>query len=266
MEPNYQPVSTEKIPMQETNNIAVNDSNSHSEKINSLSGIFVKQRMNIMEVVTGCEMENIFDIFQKHQNAEKTTGKRLWRAMEESTFVQRNCVQTNCRSFTLKIFNLHNGSLENATECLRMERACTCTCFCLNRPTISMTYTEGGKDVSLGKISDPYDMCQTLFKIFDQNDNPLYKIETYCVQCGVICKGCPCAPCERVTFQVTDLNTNQLVPPIQKTNQVCMKDFVEDSDNYGIEFAPGTSWQNKSLLLGAILFIDFIMFEEKGGF
>ena len=238
---------------------------SHKSMISSLNGIFVKQRMNMMEVVTGCEMENIFDIFQKHPNKEKITGKRIWRALEESTCVQRNCVQQNCRSFRVKIMNMLGGTLDNPPTVLRMERPCTCTSLCLNRPFITMNYTENNENVYLGKISDPYNAFKIIFEIFDNQNKPIYKIETYCVQCGVVCRGCPCGPCERVSFQVVDLRTGQILPPITKLNQICLKDFINDSDNFSMEFPPSSSWEEKSLLLGAILFLDYMMFEDKGG-
>ena len=238
---------------------------SHQSKINRLGGILVKQRMNMMEVITGCEMESIFDIFEKHPSEEKIRGKRLWRAIEESTCLQRNCVAQNCRSFKLKILNVQGGPIENEPICLTMERPCSCSCFCMNRPFITMNYVENGNNVYLGKISDPYNLAKTLFMVRDKHDNPIYKIETCCVQCGVVCRGCVCAPCQKVTFQVTDLKSGRLVFPISKTNNSCLKELVLDSDNFSIDFTPETSWEDKSLLLGAILFIDYMMFEEKGG-
>jgi hypothetical protein len=262
MEPNYQNAHNEKTPINYNQNLP---GTSHKERISSLNGVFVKQRMNIMEVVTGCEMESIFDVFDKQPMSEKTKGSRQWRAIEESTCIQRNCVQQNCRSFKLKILSVQNGPTESLQACLRMERPCTCTCLCLNRPFITMNYIEGNENIYLGKISDPYDICKSLFQVYDKSDNPIYKIQTCCVQCGVVCRGCPCSPCKKVVFEVVDLRTGTPVPGISMTNPPCMDDLVSDSDNYGMDFAPGTSWEDRSLLLGAILFVDYMMFEEKGG-
>ena len=237
----------------------------HSSKISNIKGILVKQRMNMMEVITGCEMENIFDIFEKHHSQNKIQGKRLWRAIEESTCIQRNCVQQSCRSFQLKILNVQGNSNENDSICLRMERPCTCSFLCLNRPFISMNYLENGENIYLGKISDPYDFTKTKFIVRNKYDNPIYKVETCCVQCGIICKGCACSPCQKVSFEITDMKSGHLVSSISKINNTCWKDLVSDSDNFAMDFPENISWEDKSLLLGTILFVDYMMFEEKGG-
>jgi hypothetical protein len=266
MEPANLGLNQEQVPINYAHQqISSQRLDSHKNKISSLNGIFIKQRMNLMEVVTGCEMENIFDIFEKKPLEEKEKGKRQWRAKEESTCVQRNCVSQNCRSFNLKIYNVKNAPGEGLEQCLLMERPCTCTCFCLNRPFMTLHYVENNDNIYLGKISDPYDVCKMMFMVYDKADNPIYKIQTCCINCGVICRGCPCGPCEKVSFDVVDLRTGSTIPPISKLNQTCMKDFVTDTDNYGINFIEGTSWEDKSLLLGAVLFLDYMMFEEKGG-
>ena len=41
--------------------------------------------------------------------------------------------------------------------------------------------------------------------------------------------------------------------------------MISDADNFALEFPQTANWEERSLLLGAILFIDYMMFEEKGG-
>ena len=41
--------------------------------------------------------------------------------------------------------------------------------------------------------------------------------------------------------------------------------MFSDADNFGIDFSPDMDWEKRSLLLATILFIDYMMFEEKGG-
>jgi hypothetical protein len=161
--------------------------------------------------------------------------------------------------------DMQKAPFEEAPAVLEMARPCTCTSFCLNRPFITVNYVENGKNIYLGKISDPYNACNLLYMVHDKTNNPVYKIQTCCVQGGVLCRGCPCGPCERVSLGVTDVRSGAPLPPITKFNPTCIKDFMKNSDHFSMEFPGNSSWEERSLLLGTIIFIDFMSFEEKGG-
>ena len=264
MEPAYCPSDIQKIPLQQ-NPVQQGLVSSHIQTIQKMNGVFVKQRMNMMEVVTGCEMESVFDIFQKDPTKEATQGKRIWRAVEESSCAQRNCVQQSCRAFNVKVMNMQKSPFDDAPVSLHMNRPCTCASLCFNRPFVTLNFVEDGRNIYLGKISDPYSLCHLEFVVHDKADRPIYQVKAPCLQGGVICRGCPCAPCEKVSLGVVDLRSGQPVPPISKLNPSCLKDFMQNSDNFSMEFPVNASWEDRSLLMAAIIFIDFMMFEEKGG-
>ena len=41
--------------------------------------------------------------------------------------------------------------------------------------------------------------------------------------------------------------------------------MLSDADNFAIDFTPQMDWEDRSLLLATALFIDYMLFEEKGG-
>lgn len=40
--------------------------------------------------------------------------------------------------------------------------------------------------------------------------------------------------------------------------------MLNDADNFGFDFPPQMGWEHRTLILSAMLLIDFMMFEEKG--
>ena len=115
----------------------------------------------------------------------------------------------------------------------------------------------------LGKIEDEYDFCNFNFNIFDKNGKKVFRVYAGCCQCGIQCMGCPCGPCETVEFEIYD-SGQKLITRLIKKNKDCLKSVYSDADNFGVDFTPDMDWEHRSLLLSTILFIDYMMFEEKG--
>ena len=84
----------------------------------SLQGIFIKQKLETLEIVTGCEIENKYNIYRKKEGKNKKKGKKLWKAKEKSGCFSRNCLSNPCRAFDIKIKNITQSD-EDLT-CLRV--------------------------------------------------------------------------------------------------------------------------------------------------
>ena len=81
----------------------------------------------------------------------------------------------------------------------------------------------------------------------------------------MVCAQYPCEKCEKVTFKVTDLRTGEECDPLIKQNKDCLKAMISDADNFALIFPKNANWQERTLLMGTVLFIDYMVFEEKGG-
>ena len=139
----------------------------HIDKINSLPGIFVKQKIDLLEVLTGCEVENKYMVYEKKTGEiKKASKKKLYKCREKSGCYARQCLSNDCRAFQLKVENL-GFSEEYDKECLRVEKECTCTFLCFNRPFSKVYYTEDGSHTYIGKIRDPFDCCNFTLKVYD---------------------------------------------------------------------------------------------------
>merc|ERR1719408_108354 len=146
----------------------------------------------------------------------------------------------------------HGGG---AVPFLRMERPCSCTCCCLNRPVLFIH--DGGSGELLGSLSDPCTCCNLVFMLRDGQGNDVLRADGGCCQWGLCCP-MPCGPCATVEFPVSDARTVQQVAHIQKKVPSCMTwCFASDVDNYKIEFGGVQSPQYKALLMALAIFIDF---------
>lgn len=234
----------------------------HKQKIMQLSGIFVKQKMNLAEVISGCELANTYHVYSKKGDEVKKMGSKLYKCKEKSGWYSRNCLSNECREMRLKVENIVHS--EDSTEiCLLMEKECMCTCMCCNRPYFSITYVEHGENIYLGKVIYPFNFCALNFEVLDRNNSVKFTLEGDCCQCGYVCRNYPCEACQTVVFRLYDKNHNLLPATFIKRNKNCFKSMVSDSDNFAVDFLPNMDWEDRSLLLSLVLLVDFMLFEEK---
>ena len=76
----------------------------------------------------------------KKDGKVKKKGKPLWKAKEKSGCCSRNCLNNQCRPMKLKIQNC--SQLDEDPTCIVMEKECSCTCLCFNRPVIDVYFNE----------------------------------------------------------------------------------------------------------------------------
>lgn len=62
------------------------------EKLRDLPRIFVKQKFEMLEMLTGCETENRYKVYAADENMEKV-GESIFKCKEKSNFFARNCLR-----------------------------------------------------------------------------------------------------------------------------------------------------------------------------
>jgi hypothetical protein len=229
------------------------------QKLQDLDGIFIKQKMELLEVVSGCETENKYHVFTLDKSGKKK-GQRLFKCKEKSSCCARQCMSGDCRPFRMEISTLVRGEDDEYEPFLRLERECKCTCLCFQRPEILVTLVEGGKNEYLGKIVDPWNCCNMEFNIFDKDHNKKFNIEGSCCQLGVWCQW-PCEACQTIDFDVKT-PSGEVVSSLQKKSQGCLKAAITDADNFLLHFPKNCTLTDKALLMSSVLFIDFRHFER----
>ena len=223
-----------------------------------MNGVYIKQKIEWAEVVSGCETRNKYYVFERDVDGGKK-GKKLLKCKEKSGCCERQCYPPDCRPFNMKITNERNHD----QEVLWLERKCKCTFYCANRPEMDVYLIEGGQQKKIGRIVDPWDMCNYAFKIYDENEKLAFTLEAKCCQLGFYCQ-CPCKACETIVFDVYEPDkAGEKRENLVKKGKDCLKNAISSADNFSVPFPPGCSYYNKLLLTAATLFIDFRMFENK---
>ena len=221
------------------------------------NGIFIKQKFEFFEAVSGCETANKYYVYERGQNNKKM-GKKLIKCKEKSSFCARQCLKGSARPIEMNCYNL----FDNDNLCLQLEKPYKISFMCWNRPMMRVNYTENGNMVNLGKVVDNYDFCNYSFDVLNANGEKRFHIEAACNQLGFHFQ-CPCDACEKIIFNIWKGDKKEECEPLIKTGKGCGKNMMGDADNFSIPFPPGSTFEDKALLLATGLFIDYMMFEES---
>eukprot|EP00828_Plagiopyla_frontata_P040904 TRINITY_DN5673_c0_g1_i4.p1 TRINITY_DN5673_c0_g1~~TRINITY_DN5673_c0_g1_i4.p1 ORF type:complete len:366 (-),score=59.20 TRINITY_DN5673_c0_g1_i4:42-1139(-) len=254
------PQGGQQMVMAPTN--AVNFMNA-MDKLNTLEGVFVKQKFDLAEVILGCEIENKYTVFAANSSGEKLKKVPIFKAKEKSGCLERNCLAGNCRPFKVKVEHDAEGPSSNdGQHAFRFNREYELTCCCLNRPNMEVFLTENNQDTYLGKVNWPFNCCSMELEVFDAQKTHIYNIYGDICQLGVWCRF-PCESCQRIEFSVRDPNTKQELSQLVKKSQGCIKAAISDADNFSLVFPKGIEPAKKALLMAATIMLDFSYFEEN---
>jgi hypothetical protein len=229
--------------------------------LNTLRGIYIKQKMSLSEVLTGYNTANKYQVFELSDSGT-ALKKPIFQCVETSDCCNRNCVSPECRAISLDITKVPMDVDYEGEVVFKLVRECQCTCLCLNRPEMKVYYVEGGQNHYLGRVYDPWDCCSNNYEVFDANNNQKFHVEADCCQLGFICK-CPCESCENIEFKLWSGKKERQEQSLMKRGAGnCGKNAISVADNFALPFPQNSTWEDKALLLALTLMIDFLMFEE----
>jgi len=225
----------------------------------SLPGIFVKQKFQLLQALTGCETQNQFMICPANVDGSPNFQYPLFQAKEKSGFCVRQFLSPHCRPFNMKVE--HEGS---GVQFLWLHRECTCTFWCLNRPYLEVYFSESGKEPGdyLGKIVNPFKWCNAELCVLGKENDVKYIIWGDCCQLGFLCK-MPFQPCQTVDFNILDGSRNPTDGRLQKRTAGCWKSAISDTSNFSLVFPTKATREERALLTAAVIMLDFMYFQES---
>jgi hypothetical protein len=147
------------------------------------------------------------------------------------------------------------------------ERPFKCTCCCLGRPEMRGSIANG---VPLGRLYEPCTCCDPQFEIYNSKDEQKYMVTADCCQCGYCCRGTTCGKCSETVFAIH--NAQKSSPTVENKDGVikrvfsgAIQELVSDADNFEIVFPVDATPEDKLMLIGTTLMIDYRFFEDNGG-
>ena len=226
------------------------------QELISCKNVYIKQEPASLFV--SCESQNRFLVF-----AESVEGgaKLLFKCKENSGCCMRTFCTANNRSFNMSVKHITTSADldENFSKTfVDILKPFKCTCFCLARPEMVVTFGEGDKQC-LGIIREPFSCCDPVFAIYDEKGELKYNIHADCCQCGLIFNNTCCGKLSEVLFNIFELS-NPVGSIVKK--RATSNELFSTADSYQINFPSEATPTDKMLLIAAGLMIDYQYFED----
>lgn len=227
---------------------------------------YIKQSMDLLEILSGCEMPNRYNVFCKNSMTGQVTY--LFRCKEESDMCTRLYCRGDSRPFKMRMKHVVNPQMDDnfMNTFATFDRPYKCTCCCLERPQLTGYYkTEQGP--KFGLIQEQCTLYDPHFDIFGLNGEKKYQVHADCCQCGLLCRG-GCGSCSQVLFPIfksnaTSFDQNSSAGMIKKVPNNLLVELLSNADNFEIDFPGDATPEEKLMLIGATLMIDYRYFEES---
>jgi len=240
-----------------------------------LPSVTIRQQRNLGELVTaavGVDME-----FNNKYVIYDPAGVPVFYARENSSWIERNCFPPDCAPWRMTIFQLGSHaqiinqgggrislSSTQMAPFLYLERPCSFTCCCFNRPEVFITDMQ--VNTPLGSVRDPCACCDLTYTLKDDAGAEVLAARGKCCQCGLCCP-CVCDGCpgKEVLFPISDADSGAVVGHCKKIwewGDACPWCFKE-WDNYQVNFDAVTNPQWKTMLIAMGLFIDVRHFNPR---
>jgi hypothetical protein len=225
----------------------------------------IKQEIEILEIISGCETKNRYHVYIRNQQGGFTY---LFKCKEESGWCVRQCCSSTARPFEMKVRHIQNGhdyGLDDYMDTFAtFTKPFKCTCCCLARPEMTGILTKN--KLPIGKVVEPCTLCDAEYKIYNQRDEFKFRIDGSCCQCGMCCKNSCCGKCSDVIFDVHNasksIQTQENRDGMIKKKSGGIKEFISDADTFELIFPIDATAEEKLMLIGTVLMIDYRHFED----
>jgi hypothetical protein len=263
------------------------------------SEVVVEQKIELMEILTGCETENRYNIYLLDKNKTK---KFLFKCKEISSWCCRNCIASKNRSFVMDMihYKSSNKNSDYKKTIVEFNRPFKCTCCCCARPEMiahnhmdseltpmnvkvkkksnkqqhseisEKTQTQQehrkneGEKQFMGKVVEMYS-CNPQLSVIGENGEVRWKIKGDYCQCGFCFRGFSLGKCYEVDFWIYDAQSDPTnSKPVGNIHKVFkgLSELISDSDAFILTFPKKATAFERLLLIASVIMIDFRYFES----
>ena len=224
-------------------------------ELSQCSGAIIRQQIEYLEVLTGCETQNRYHVF-----LQSPLGlKYAFKCSERSTCCARCCCAGDCRSLEMiirHVISLDELQGDLAKVFIRCDKPCKIGCCCMCRPVMDVRLADSG--VRLGTVREPFACCDLDSEVYDSVGNLKYEVEGDCCQIGLCC-GADMEKLASIEFQIKQ--NGRTVGMMRKLG-ASFGEFFTKADSYQITFPLNATPEEKMLLIIDGLMIDYQYFEK----
>ncbi|XFF96945.1 PREDICTED: phospholipid scramblase 4 [Capra hircus] len=210
------------------------------ECLAQLDNIHVLQHFEPLEMITGFETNNRYDI-------KNNTGQMVYFVTEDTDDYTRNAYRT-LRPFVLRVMDCMGR------EVMTMQRPfrCTCCCFCCPsaRQELEVQCPPG---VTIGFVAEHWNLCRAVYSLQNEKKEDMMGVLGPCSTYG-------CG--SDSVFEILSLDGVSIIGSItRKWNGVLSA--MSDADHFEIHFPLDLDVTMKAMIFGACFLIDFMYFESS---
>lgn len=225
-----------------------------SQVLNQMQFLRVQQIRRKRDLM-GCEFNNWYLI-------KDGFGQDVFFVKEDSSCLERHCGTYNCKSWRMDVALLGPQGMHSlsATPFLHLERPCTFTCCCLNRPKVFVTESNGGQ--AIGTLEDPCVCCRVATTINEVgNPSPTLSADASQCQFGWFCR----CPGQAIEVPVKDIASSHHVAKITKiwtlgdVCPICDRNW----STLDVQFGKQHSSNIKLLLMSTAIFLQMLFFDPR---
>jgi len=241
--------------------------------------ILMRQRMDLFEAIVGYERRNKYQVATKPHDKgdspqewqDETFKKQLKHGhlltmKEESECCQRQLCRPR-HSFSIKIKGGDDTKVEGETLG-EFERPFKCTLLCcctLFNPQVLTASVKGkvtGRTIQHWPCMNNVFVCHRYWRVVDADGKDKYMIrDDFCCNQNM-CAPSICCPARTLDILTPDMTTK--VGSIVDVFPGCnLRGCIGTADNYILNFPTDATPTDKFNLLGALILIEYMVFEKK---
>lgn len=222
-----------------------------ADTLRSVSNLYIKQKIDWLEVFSDFKEANRYGIFMGKDDAE--AGRNKWmNAYEESECCNRQCFRPNHE------YKMHVRG-QDGRPVLRGEHPCGCF-------THSMTVFDAASEKPLASFEqscmDYGHFCGARTRVKDALGNHMYDFvgpsPCYIGMCGQ----CPCR--DEMVWQAESIDgKDRAFQHVSNVPNGCCKMCFTTADDYNVSFGQAQSTEDKAVIFMFAFFLDYMYFQAR---
>lgn len=204
------------------------------EYLTTIDQLLVKQKVELLEAITGFETNNKFTI-------KNSLGQKVYWAAEENDCCTRNCCGP-ARPFDMKVMDTYRNTVIQ----LHRPLACSSCCFPCCLQSMEVEAPPGNR---IGSVQQEWSVFCPTFAVRNAAGDTVMRVE------GPLCTFSLCGDVE---FKITT-NDGQQVGKISKQWSGLAREMFTDADFFGISFPLDLDVKMKAVMLGACFLIVSVL-------